>query len=187
MPFEPIQSKIGFLERMRRLFLWLCAAVIMGLVLLTLTFLVTKPTPRQEKEYRKIAAQEDFLKENIQFSLIDAGYLRREGGVQALYVPALFVRIDNLSDRFVERLLLRATFRREKNDICWGLMYITHLEAGESRDIALKCLESVGFGTVFQGVSLIQTMQELEYQVWVTYKSVGFSPLQGTFKFKLIG
>lgn len=186
MLFEPIQSKTGFLERMRRLFLWLCAAVIMGLALLTLAFLVTKPTPQQEKEYQKIAAQEDFLMENIQFSLIEAGYLRRQGGAQALYVPALFVRIDNLSDSSVERLLLRATFRRKKNDICWGSMYVTHLEPRETRDVSLKCLESVGFGTVFQGVSLIQTMQELEYQVWVTYESVGFSPLQGKFKFKLI-
>lgn len=186
MPFEPIQSQTGFLERIRRLFLWLCAVLIMGLILLTLAFLVTKPTPQQEKEYKKIAAQEDFLKENIQFSLIDSGYLRRHGGAQALYVPALFIRIDNLSDRSVARLLLRAAFHRGKNDICRGSIYVAHLEPSESRDVSLKCLESVGFGSVFQGVSLIQTMQELEYQVWVTYESVGFSPIQGTFKFKLI-
>ena len=174
------------MERMRRLFLWLCAMLVMGLILLTIAFLVTKPTPQQEKEYQKIAAQEDFLKENIQFSLIDAGYLRRQGGMQSLYVPVLFVRIDNLSERSVARLLLRVNFQREEKNICWGSIYITQLEPKESRDVSLKCLESVGFGTVFQGVSLVQTMKEIEYQAWVTYKNVGFSPFQGKFKFKLI-
>ena len=187
MPFEPLQSKIGFLERMRRLFLWLCAALIMGLIILMLAYLVTKPTPQQEKEYQKIAAQEDFLKENIQFSLIDAGYVRRQGGAQALYVPALFVRVDNFSDRSVERLLLRVIFRREDDEICWGSIYVTQLKPGESCEVSLKCLESVGFGTIFQGLSLIQTIQELEYQVWVTYKDVVISPFEGRFKFKLIG
>ena len=186
MPFEPLKSKTGFLERMRRVFLWLCAALIMGLILLAIAFLVTKPTPQQEKEYQKIAAQEDYLKENIQFSLIEAGYLRRQGGVQALYVPALFIRVDNLSDRSVERLLLRVIFRREDDEVCWGSIYVTQLKSGESHEVALKCLESVGFGTVFQGLSLIQTMQELEYQVWVTYKDVVILPFEGKFKFKLI-
>lgn len=187
MPFEPLQSKAGFLERMRRIFLWLCAALIMGLILLALAYLVTKPTSQQEKEYQKIALQEDYLKENIQFSLIEAGYLRRQAGIQAVYVPALFIQVSNLSDRSVERLLLRVIFRRKDDEVCWGSIYVTHLDCGESRDVSLKCLESVGFGTVFQGLSLIQTMKELEYQVWVTYKDVVISPFEGTFKFKLIG
>jgi hypothetical protein len=158
----------------------------MGLILMTVVYLVIKPTPQQEAEYQKIAAQEDYLKENIQFSLIDVGYLRRQGGVQSLYVPALLIRVDNLADRSVERLLLRVIFRRKDNDICWGSIYVTRLKAGESHEVSLKCLESVGFGTVFQGVSLIQTMQELEYKVWVTYQDVVISPFEGRFEFRLI-
>lgn len=164
-----------------------CAVLIMGLILLAITFLATKPTSEQEKEYQRIAKQENFLKENIQFSLVKAGYLGRQGGFQALYVPALIMRVDNFSDRSFERMLLRVIFRREGDEICRGSIHVTQLVPGESRDVVLKCAESVGFGTVFQGLSLIRTMQELEYQVWVIYEDVMTSPFEGKFKFKLIG
>lgn len=71
MLFEPLSQKTGLLERMRRLFLWQRAVLIMGLILLTLAFLVTKPTPQQETEDQKIAGMEDFFKANISFSMIE--------------------------------------------------------------------------------------------------------------------
>ncbi len=59
------------MERVRWLFLWLWAALIIGFILFTLAFRVTKPTPQQETEYQKIAAMEDFFKANIPFSMIE--------------------------------------------------------------------------------------------------------------------
>jgi hypothetical protein len=186
MLFEPLQPKTGLLERMRRIFLLFCAVLIMGLILLAIAFLATKPTPQQKKEFRRLAAQEDFLKENIQFTVSDAGYLRRPAGVQVLYVPALFIRIDNLSEQTIDRLAIRVIFKRRDKDLCQGKGSVIRLIPGESRDISFKCLESVGFGTVFRGLNLIQTTQDLGYELWVTYEDVTISPLQGTFKFKLV-
>jgi hypothetical protein len=170
MPFEPLQPKAGFLERIRSLLLGMSAVLIVGLILFIIAFLVSQPTPVQEKEHRKSMAQEDFLRKYIYFSVTEAGYLRRPAGVQVVYVPALFVRIDNLSDKAIDRLHLRVIFQRQDKDICQGSALVPQLQAGESRDVAIKCLQSVGFGTVFQGLSLIQTTQDLEYKVWVSYE-----------------
>jgi hypothetical protein len=186
MLFEPLPSKTGLLERLRRIFLLFCAVLIMGLILLAVAFLATKPTAQQEKEFQRIAAREDFLKANIQFSVTDAGYLRRPAGVQVLYVPALFIRIDNLSEQTIERLAIRVIFKKKDKDICKGTGSVIRLMPGESRDIVFKCLGSVGFGTVFRGLNLLQTTEDLEYEVWVTYEDVTISPLEGTFKFKLV-
>jgi len=186
MLFEPIQSKTSFLERMRRIFLLFCAVFIMGLILLAIAFLATKPTSRQKKDFQRIAAQEDFLMENIQFSVSDAGYLRRSAGGQVLYVPALYIRIDNLSEITVDRLSIRVLFRRKDKDLCHGTGSVIRLTPGSSRDIVFKCLESTDFGTVFRGLNLLQTTQDLRYKLWVTYEDVTISPLQGTFKFKLV-
>ncbi len=162
------------------------AVLIMGLILFIIAFLVSQPTAEQEKELKKIKAQEGFLRDYVRFSVIEAGYLGRPAGVQVVYVPALFVRIDNLSEKAIDRLHLRGIFHREDKEICQGSVLVPQLQPGESRDVTIKCLQSVGFGTVFQGLSLIQTTQDLEYKVWVSYERVTVSPLKGKLKFKLV-
>jgi len=46
--------------------------------------------------------------------------------------------------------MLLAYFEREKKSVCYAALSIIKLKPGERREVMLKCLESIGFGTVSQ-------------------------------------
>lgn len=186
MLFDPSQPKAGFLERMRSLFLGMSAVLIMGLILFVIAFLVNQPTPEQEKRHKMITAREDFLRSYVDLSVIEAGYLRRSAGAQVVYVPAVFVRINNLSEKTLDKLFLRVVFYRDDTDICEGSALVAQLRPGESYDAALRCLKLTGMGTLFQGLSLIQTIKPVDYRAWVTHENVTMALPGGQFEFTLI-
>jgi len=103
------------------------------------------------------------------FSVVvkDAGYLKRNVDSRDIFIPALHVQVANVRSKPQDRLLLIATFAKERRSICSGTTSLFNLSPGDSRDVELKCIESTGFGAIGTGMSLLDASESLAYELWL--------------------
>ena len=183
---EYTERKTSFLEKIKKLFLVILSISIFIVGIIIIVHMMNILPGKQKKAYDELAKKEEELLKRIDLSIIEAGYLKRSAGIQDVYVPALVVQTTNTSEQACEQLMLTAYFERERKNICKDSIAITNLKPGETREILLKCLESLAFGTVFKGLSLIQTSKELQYDIWIDSEGASIEIVEGRIKFNIL-
>jgi hypothetical protein len=178
--------KPGFWERIKKLALIIPAVLIFLLGLWVLAYLTGQYSSKQKKEVQKMSLREVALRASIEFSVLDAGYIVKTAGREEIYVPELRCLISNVTNAMIENLLLYAYFTRKGEDVCGASFPVMRLKPGEERELTLKCLDSIGFGTVIKGVTLAQTTTEIHYELAAQGKGVYIDLGRGDFGFKLL-
>ena len=183
---EYTERKTSFWERIKKLFLVLLSISIFTVGIIIIVHMMHILPGKQKKAYEELAKKEEEFLKRIDLSIIEAGYLKRSAGIQDVYVPALVVQIANTSEEESEQFMLTAYLKRERKTICKGSIAMNNLGAGETREVILKCLELLVFGTVFKGLSLIQTSKELQYDIWIDSEGVSIKIVEGRIKFNIL-
>lgn len=140
------------------------ALFVSGIGALALLFNV--PSGKEKKALAAIRAEEIALAQDLDVVVIRSGFQRRAGDSRDIYVPAVLVRTANCGERATPRVTLRALFMKKGGrTFCASANGLPSLRPGESCEIWLKCVESVGFGSVAWGLSLAETTEGLDYMV----------------------
>ena len=103
-----------------------------------------------------------------------------------IYVPALKLFCINRSEKDLNRFQITVSFRRTGRNICSGGLPIYHLAPSEERQVVLRCIDFVGFGSVATGMRLIHTSVPLNYSVTLTMGDAQVDVLTGVLRFKII-
>ena len=183
---EYTEKKTSFWERMKKLFLVILSISILIAGMIIIVHMMNVFPGKQKKAYDELAKKEEELLKRIDLSIIEAGYLKRSAVIRDVYVPALIVQTTNTSEEACEQLMLTAYFERERKTICKDSISINNLKPGETREVLLQCLEPLVFGTVFKGLSLIQTSKELQYDIWIDSEGVSIEIVEGRIKFNIL-
>jgi hypothetical protein len=183
---EFTERKTSLGEKIKKIPLFIFAVGIFFLIIAFLFILANMLSIEDRREYRKTQEEEATLRRSLDVTVREAGYLRRSTGAREVFIPALILRVTNIAADPVKDLTLSAYFEREERFFCRGVAPVGHLEPGESRDVAIKCLELTGFGTIGTGLNLMQTTEPLSYEILAQAGKVTISPVKGQIRFKIL-
>ena len=145
--------------------IFLASVAVFSLAVGTIAYLTGMLSPKAKKEILQRREKEENLSKQVVVTVTKSGFVKKSAGVEDIYIPLISLRITNISNRSIERLLLYAYFQGKEKDGCNASATIFKLEPGVSVDAELKCLESRGFGTVVGGWNLIRVPKEVTYGV----------------------
>jgi hypothetical protein len=103
-----------------------------------------------------------------------------------IYIPALIVNISNSTENEFENLFVIVEFSTQNKLLCRGHSIFKKFKPGENRKILLKCMDFIVLGTLVQGMTLSQTMREIQYEVLLRTGETFTKnePLKGILEFK---
>lgn len=171
---------------LRNLLILLTSLIIFSSGIYFLSYLASLPSIKQKRELQAKEELTEKIKKTVDYLVIDAGWQKRQAGQEILYVPQIRILLSNKSSESLKDLVLKASFEVEGNRLCFDSMPILKLDPGTSSEIVLGCVESLGFGTVFRGLSLIQTAKKVHYEIGLATKNIYFPLTEGYLEFKLI-
>ena len=117
--FEEYGSRrSGFKERGRKILLFLVAILAFLSGLYVIIFFGQLPTSRQKQVLQERERKEKMLLESLEMDVLDAGFLVRNTGDRQIYVPAVAIRVSNISDVAFSQLTFKIRFRRGRQSIC---------------------------------------------------------------------
>ncbi len=180
---EPTKIHLGWAGKF--LALILACLVFMSAVYLVFQ-LSSLVSPKHGKALKEQEEREEAFLRSLDFYVVDSGYVKKRSGVTEIYVPTVQVHITNVSDSIIKEFWLGANFERAGRFLCRAGRLVVDLNPGEGLEVGLSCSEATFAGTVFTGLSLAQTTDDLSYVVWVQSNRASASLLQGTLRFRIV-
>lgn len=141
---------------------------------------------KHRKALQEAEAQEEAFLRSLDFYVVDSGYAKKSSGAREVYVPTVQFYIENISDSIIEQFRVGANFDREGEFLCRSSRLVPDLKPGESLEVGLSCAEATFVGTVFTGLSLAQTTEDISYVIWLQSDVASAFLLQGTLRFKIV-
>lgn len=143
-------------------------------------------SPKHRKALKEVEAKEEAFLRSLDFYVVDSGYAKKSSGAREVYVPTVQLHIENVSDSIIEKFRVGANFDRAGKSLCRSSRLVVDLKPGESLEVGLSCSEATFVGTVFTGLSLAQTTEDISYVIWLQSDRASASLLQGTLRFKIV-
>jgi hypothetical protein len=180
---EPKRAHLSWPGKLLAFFL---ACLIFASAIYLLIQLSSLISPKHRKALKEERAREEAFLRSLDFYVVDSGYVKKTSGLNEIYVPTVQVYIANSSDRIISDFWLMANFEREGKFLCRADRRVVDLKPGESREVGLSCSEAMLVGTVFTGLSLAQTTEDLSYFVWARSNKASVTLLKDVLKFKIV-
>ncbi len=180
---EPRRTRLSWAGK---LLAFVLACLIFALAIYLIFQLSSLISPKHRKALKEEQAREEAFLRSLDFYVVDSGYVKKSSGLNEIYVPTVQVYIANSSDRIIKDLWLMANFEREGKFLCRANRMVIDLKPGESREVGLSCSEAMFVGTVFTGLSLAQTTEDLTYFIWARSNQASVTLLKDVLKFRII-
>jgi hypothetical protein len=180
---EPRRARLSWAGK---LLAFVLACLIFASAIFLIFQLSSLISPRHRKALKEEQAREEAFLRSLDYYVVDSGYVTKSSGLNEIYVPTVQVYVANASDRIIKDLWLTANFEREGKFLCRANRLIVDLNPGENREVGLSCSEAMFVGTVFTGLSLAQTTEDLTYFIWARSNKATVTLLKDVLKFKII-
>ena len=180
------KSYEGIWLKLSRPLIIILALALVTAVLYGVTVLWNMLSVKQEDIQKGLALQQQILRENISVLVTEAGYMTQKGPDEMLYVPALRVFVTNRTQSEVSRLFISVVFRTEDTHICRIQIPVLYLQPGETREVLIRCVEIIGFGTIMKGLRLIHTTHAISYTVELTKDDLTAPCDSGDLSFRIL-
>lgn len=151
-----------------------------------LFYLTSIPSTKQKREYKKREELREKIKGMVDCLVLEAGWQKRQAGSEEIYVPQIKILLTNKSSDSLKDVTIRAYFEVEGNRLCLDSAPIFKLDPGTYLELVLNCSESIGFGTIFKGLSLIQTAKKVSYEIFLSANNLYIPLIHGILEFKLL-
>ena len=152
---------------LRRALVFAAAVAVFALGLGILGILNSIPSIKEKRALAKIHLEETALSKSFEVWVARSGFQQKSTGARDIYVPCLLVQVANPTAVRSRPATMRATFLRNGLSFCAAAGSVPVLEPGAGCELWLKCIELTGFGAVARGVSLAETMEPMDYEVWL--------------------
>jgi len=136
--------------------------------------------------YKKIELEQQKFLENFDVYVYESGYMKKQSGVQEIYIPSLIVRVTNLSEEVFNNLVFYANFNREEQIFCRGSATLRQLKSMETKDVYLRCVNSAIFGSIVTGLSLMDTFSKVQYFVSLFHDNQRVTVAEGILDFNVL-
>jgi hypothetical protein len=156
----------------RRALLFIAAILLFVLGIGLIVFLLNMPSGKEKKAWERIRQQETALSRTFDVVIVQSGFLKRSTGKRDIYIPALLVRTTNMSDAPSKETTLNAWFGRKGNPLCAARSFIPALKPGGSQEVWMKCVELTGFGSIARGLTLAETTETVDVEVYLGSRDV---------------
>jgi hypothetical protein len=142
---------------------------------------------REMRQYLdKVEKEKETLLQSFDVYVFQSGYQKKRAGFQEIYIPTLVVRVTNLTDREFNNLRFDAYFQRDGRTFCRGAASLFRLKPLETKDVYLRCMDSVVFGTVISGLRLMETTDDIRYKVSIYHEKKHVTAAEGSIEFNLL-
>ena len=139
-----------------------------------------------KNSYKKIVLEQQEFFEKFDAYVFESGYLKKQSGVQEIYVPSLTVRVTNLSEKEFSNLVFYAHFKREGKSLCRGSASLSKLKPYDTKEIYLRCVDSAIFGSVVSGLSLMDAFGKVQYTVTLNHEKKRLTLIEGILDFNVL-
>ena len=129
--------------------------------------------------------QQEFLN-NFDVYVFESGYMKKQSGVQDIYVPSIALRVTNLSGEEFNKIVFYAYFRRDGRTFCRGSASLFRIKPLEMKDVYLKCVDSAVFGSVVSGLKLIEAFSTIDYTVTLNHQRRRLTVAEGIIEFNVL-
>jgi hypothetical protein len=180
---EPQRARLSWPGK---LLAFVLACLIFASAIFLIARLLSLVSPRHGRALKEEQAREEAFLRSLDFYVVDSGYVKKSSGLNEIYVPTVQVYIANSSDRIISDFWLMANFEREGKFLCRAVRRVVDLKPGENREVGLSCSEAMFMGTVFTGLSLAQTTEDLTYFIWARSNRASVTLLRDVLKFKIV-
>lgn len=126
------------------------------------------------------------IKKMLDCYVLEAGWQKRQAGQETLYIPQIKVLLSNKSSEPIKGIVIKAFFEIEGNRLCLDSSSVLKLDPGTSSELILGCIENLGFGALWKGLSLIQTSKKVQYEIGLATENIYFPLTYGYLEFKLM-
>jgi hypothetical protein len=180
---EPKRSLLGWAGKF--LAFALACLIFVSAVFLIMQ-LLSLVSPNHRKALKEERAREEAFLRSLDFYVAESGYVKKSSGLTDIYVPTVQLAIANISGRVIKDLWLTANFERGGRFLCRANRLVVDLRPGESREVGLNCSEATFVGTVFSGLSLAQTTEDLSYFILAQSNKASVFLLKDVLSFKIV-
>jgi hypothetical protein len=156
----------------RRALIFLAAASFFILGIGILGVLNNIPNAKEKSALAKIRLKEKTLSQSFDVLVVRSGFQKKSTGTRDIYVPCLLVQATNSSAMTSKPANLRAGFLRNGRAFCMAQGMVPALKPGETWEIWLKCIDFVGFGSVAWGLTLAETTEGMDFEVYLESSGV---------------
>jgi len=150
---------------LKRLLIFAASVLLFLAGIWLLSTLSNVPSIKDKKVQAKIRLEEKALSQTFDVIVMQSGFRKRTSGQKDIYVPCLLVRAVNISTMTSNPASLTVEFVKNKRVFCRAMGSVPALKPEENWEVWLKCIDSVGFGSVAWGVSLAETTEGMEFEV----------------------
>ncbi|MCD6192086.1 MAG: hypothetical protein J7L26_01285 [Candidatus Aminicenantes bacterium] len=161
------------------------SAFLVGVGIYGVTYFWNQLSTKQKKEQAELQRRQQLLREMIELKITRAGYLVKQSGGETLYVPTLDLDITNVGDTPIHELLVSVSFKLNQRVFCHCQIPILSLLPQQNVSVVANCVEWVGFGSLYKGLPLIQTSQQVTYGIWLTYQEIQVKYLEEPLVFQI--
>lgn len=151
-----------------------------------LFYLTSIPSTKQKREYKEREELREKIKGMVDCLVLEAGWQKRQAGGEVLYVPQIKILFTNKSSEPLKDIIIRAYFEVEGNRLCLDSAPVLKLDPATYTELVLNCTESIGFGTIFKGLSLIQTTKKVSYEIGLSIHNLYIPLIHDILEFKLL-
>lgn len=162
------------------------SAFLVGVGIYGVTYFWNQLSTKQKKEQVELQRRQQLLREMVDLKITRAGYRARQNGRQTVYVPTLYLDITNLSNTPLTDFLVSVYFKLNQRIFCHSQIPILSLQPHRTVSVVAGCVEWVGFGSVYKGLPLIQTSQQVSYGIWCTYQEIQVKYLEAPLAFQVL-
>jgi len=164
----------------------LTSLAIFAAAVFVLSYLASIPSTKLKRAYEQRKQEEERLRGFLDCTVVDSGWQKRLAGVEEIYVPLIKINLTNKSSEGLNNITVRAYFMVENQSLCFDSVSIQKLDSGRSTELTFRCVESLGFGIFFKGLTLIQTTKRISYEISAAINNVSVSLGRGDLKFNLL-
>jgi hypothetical protein len=151
----------------KRLLIFAASVLLFVAGIWLLSTLSNVPSIKDKKAQAKILLEEKALSQTFDVIVMQSGFRKRTSGQRDVYVPCLLVRAVNISSLASKPATLEAEFLKSGRTFCRAMGIVPSLKPGENWEVWLKCIDSVGFGSVAWGISLAETTEGMDYELYL--------------------
>jgi hypothetical protein len=151
----------------KRALIFVLAIALFAMGLGVLGILNSIPSTKEKKALAKMRLEEEALSKSLEILVVRSGFQRKSTGERDIYVPCLFVQAVNSTTQTSKPATLRAGFLRNGRTFCMAAGSIPTLKPGDGCEFWLKCIELLGFSSVAWGLSLAETTEPMNFEIWL--------------------
>ncbi|HYA48823.1 MAG TPA: hypothetical protein VEG35_03905 [Burkholderiales bacterium] len=170
----------------KRALILILAALLFALGLGILGFLNSIPSIKEKRALARMRLEEEALARTFEIWVVRSGFRQKSTGARDIYVPSLLVEAVNLSGSTSKPSTFMATFLRNGRTFCGAGGSIPALKPGDGCELWLKCIELTGLGSVAWGLSLAETTEPMNYEVWLESGRASIIVAKGELKSSLL-